>query len=187
MRVTSCPVVPRPEGFPRTWDFQANGVNWLPNQKGRSASPAPSIPVSACDSQACHLLVPPPHTSSLLRFLPHHPMPSWLYLLSFSPCPSNCITAVLVPQYPHYLFPPSFCPFLSSASSASLLLLSVTEFLSLVSSSACPTLLPNLPSLPAIASPTLKKEFPVQAQFEHCVLPPHLGMDGVVLGTELWL
>lgn len=141
----------RAQGFSQVMGI--SWMDWLPGQKDRPVSPAPPVLVSAPDSQTCSS-PRPLLTLPLFRFLPNHLTPSWLCFLSL--CPSNCTTAVLVPWCPHsFLCPP--VP-LSSASSASLPLLSATECLSLVSSSVPRALLPVFPlSLHSPTKLTLKR------------------------------
>lgn len=144
--MTNCPVVPGPKGFPRTWDFHG-WTGCLVRKTDQSPQPPASpVLVSAPDSQTCSS-PRPLLTLPLFRFLPNHLTPSRLCFLSL--CPSNCTTAVLVPWCPQSFL----CPVpLSSASSASLPLLSATECLSLVSSSVPRALLPVFPL--SLQSPT---------------------------------
>ena len=133
---------PRTRGFQATWD------ELVTLSERQTSVPTPSIPVTACDFQAGSSLCPSAPLC-LLRFLPHHAFSSWLCLLSLSPClpcPSSSHCVPLVSSLP--VSPVLFLS-ISSASSASLPLLSVTESLSLVSSSAPEPFSPIFPLFPS--------------------------------------
>lgn len=161
--MTNRPGVPRTEGFPRTQDFQANWDEPVALSERQTSLPTPQCgsycPVTF---ELAHPSAPPPTPSVSFVFFPIIlPPPGSVFCPSFPVPASHCVATVLVPLESSIPVSPVLPSLpLSPASSASLPLLSVTESLSLVSSSAPRALLPNLPSLPLIINPTLKKHGP---------------------------